>query len=85
MIISNCITIFIIYDTLCKAYILQNTLDGDDLINLIKIGDDLIKQPETLQPLAVGIQFHVEVSEVWHRGKQNSYFIISFTIEILWI
>ena len=85
MIISNFITIFIIYDTLCKAYILQNTLDGDDLINLIKIGDDLIKQPETLQSLAVGIQFHVEVSEVRHRGKQNGYFIISFTIEILWI
>lgn len=42
----------------------------------VKVGDDLIEEPQTLNAPIVDALLRVEVREVWDRGKHYSNLII---------
>lgn len=39
---------------------------ADGRLDLIKVSNDLIEQPQTLQPLMVDVGFRVEFLKVWY-------------------
>ena len=51
--------------------------------HLIKIGDDLVKQPETLDALIVAIQFHVEFVVVGDGREHNANTRVALMVEVL--
>ena len=51
--------------------------------HLIKIGDDLVKQPETLDALIVAIQFHVEFVVVGDGRKHDANTRVALMVEVL--
>lgn len=51
--------------------------------HLIKIGNDLIKQPKALHPLIVPIQFHVKLMVVGNRGEQHARALVRVVVQIL--
>ena len=51
--------------------------------HLIKIGNDLVKQPQTLDTLIVAIQFHVELMIVGDRRKHNANTRVALMVEVL--
>lgn len=55
-----------------KFHFLHLSCINDSRFYLIKISDDLIKQPQTLHPLVVGFQLHVKLREVADGCKHDS-------------
>lgn len=52
-------------------------------IYLIKVGNDFIKKPETLQSFLVDVRFSVELFKVWDRGKHDTHHIVGLVVKIL--
>lgn len=50
---------------------------------LIKIGDNLVEQTQTLDTLIVSVQFNVKLHKVWDGGKANAHAIVRLVVEIL--
>lgn len=44
--------------------------------HLIKISDDLIKQPETLHALVVAVKLHVELVVVGDGGEDHAHALV---------
>lgn len=58
--------------------------DGTNYFShLIKVGDDLIEQPQTLNSHVVSIQLDVEVIKVGDRGEQHSDLSVRLVVQIL--
>ena len=51
--------------------------------NLIKVSDDLIEQPQTLHPLVVGLQLHVELREVADGGEHDGHALARLVVELV--
>jgi hypothetical protein len=51
--------------------------------HLIKISDDLVKQPETLNTLIIAVQFHVEFMVVGDGCKHNANTFVALMVEVL--
>lgn len=51
--------------------------------HLIKVGNDLIEKPQTLNTHVVAIQFYVEVVEVGDGGKHDAHLGVGLVIEVL--
>lgn len=50
---------------------------------LIKVGDDLVEEPQTLHPHVVPIQLDVEVIEVGYGGEQHSDLSVGLIVQVL--
>lgn len=50
---------------------------------LIKVGNDLVEQPETLDAHVVPVQLDVEVVEVGDGGEQHSDLSIGLVVQVL--
>lgn len=51
--------------------------------HLIKVSNDLIEEPQTLNAHVVAIQFYVEVVEVGDGGEHDSHLGVGLVIEVL--
>lgn len=51
--------------------------------HLIKVGDDLIQQPQALNSHVVTVQLDVEIVEVWDGGKEDADLRVGLVVEIL--
>lgn len=51
--------------------------------HLIKVSDDLIEQPETLDAHVVPVQLDVEVVEVGDGGEQHSDLSVGLVVQVL--
>lgn len=51
--------------------------------HLIKVSDDLIEEPQTLQSFFIDVTLSVELFEVWHRGEHHTYTVIRLIVEVL--
>lgn len=51
--------------------------------HLIKVGNDLIEEPQTLNAHVVAIQFYVEVIEVGDGGEHDAHLGVGLVIEVL--
>lgn len=51
--------------------------------HLIKVSDDLIEQPETLDAHVVPVQLNVEVVEVGDGGEQHSNLSVGLVVQVL--
>lgn len=50
---------------------------------LIKVGDDLIEQPQTLDPHVVSVQLNVKVVEVGDGREEHADLRVGLVVEIL--
>lgn len=51
--------------------------------HLIKISNDLVEQPQTLQPLMVDVRFRVEFLKVRDRRKEDADTSVGLVVEVL--
>lgn len=51
--------------------------------HLIKVGNDLVEEPQTLNAHVVAIQFYVEVIEVGDGGEHDAHLGVGLVIEVL--
>lgn len=51
--------------------------------DLVKVGDDLIEEPQTLQSFFIDVTLRVELFEVRHRGKHHTYAVIWLIVQVL--
>lgn len=49
----------------------------------VKVRDDFIEDPETLDAPVVDALFGIEIREVWDGGKHHAYFIVRLTVQLL--
>lgn len=49
----------------------------------VKVRDDFIEDPETLDASVVDALLSIEIREVWDRGKHHAYFIVGLTVQLL--
>lgn len=52
-------------------------------VHLVKVCNDLIEQPKTLQPLTVDVGLRVKLLEVRDRSKEDTDTLIGLVVEIL--
>ena len=50
---------------------------------LVKVGNDLVQQPEALDALVVSLQLHVELGEVWNGREHYTHRVALLVIELL--
>jgi len=50
---------------------------------LIKVGNNLVEQTQTLDTFVIALEFHVELGEIWYAGKQDADGIALLVIKIL--
>lgn len=51
--------------------------------DLIKVGDDFIEHSQALDPLVVGVQFHVELGEVGDGGEEDGRPAVLLAVQLL--
>lgn len=51
--------------------------------HLIKISNDLIEQPQTLEALMVDVGFRIELLKVRDRGKEHTHTFVGLVVEVL--
>lgn len=49
----------------------------------VKVGDDLVQEPQALEALIVDSLLGVEIREIRYTGKQHAHFGVALTIEIV--
>lgn len=52
--------------------------------HLIKVGNDLVEKPQTLQALLVDVTLGVKLLEVRHGGEHHTHAVVRLIVEILW-
>lgn len=52
--------------------------------HLVKIGNDLIQQPQALDSLVVHLSLGVEVGEAWDGGEHDTYSVVGLGVQLLW-
>jgi len=52
-------------------------------VYLIKICNNLIEEPETLQPLLINVRFCVKFLEVWDGREHHTHQIVRLMVEVL--
>lgn len=50
---------------------------------LVKVSDDLVEQPETLHPLVVGLQLHVEFGEIADGGEHDGHALTGLVVQLV--
>lgn len=71
---------------LCPRRIILETLRVDDVVarsHLIKVGNDLVEEPQALDPHIVAVQLDVEVIEVGDGGEHDAHLGVGLVIEVL--
>jgi hypothetical protein len=56
---------------------------ADRRLDLIKVSNDLIEQPQALQPLVVDVGFRVEFLKVWDRREEDTNAFVRLVVEVL--
>lgn len=56
---------------------------ADGRLDLIKVSDDFIQQPQALQPLMVDVGLRVEFLKVWDRCKEDTNTFVRLVVEVL--
>lgn len=51
--------------------------------HLIKISDNLIKQPKTLHALIIAVKLHVELVIIGDRGEDHAHALIRLMVQVL--
>lgn len=51
--------------------------------NLVKISDDLVKQPQTLHALVVSIELHVKLVVVSDGREHHAHTLIRLVVQVL--
>lgn len=52
-------------------------------VYLVKVCDDLVKQPEAFYSLIIGLQLHVELGEVADGGEHDGYTLTGLVIQLV--
>ena len=52
-------------------------------LHLVKVCDDLVEQPQALDALVVGLQFHVELREVGDGGEHDGHALARLIVELV--
>lgn len=50
---------------------------------LVKVGDDLVEQPEAFHTLVVEVELHVELVEVGDAGEEHAHAGVGVAVEFL--
>lgn len=53
------------------------------LPDLVKVGDDLVQEPQAFQALLVDVTLSVKFFEIRHRGKHHTDTVIGLVVEVL--
>ena len=51
--------------------------------NLVEVGDNLVEQPQALDPLVVGLELDVELREVGNRGEDDAATVTLLVVQLL--
>lgn len=51
--------------------------------HLVKISNDLVKQPETLHALIVAVKLHVELVVIGDGGEDHAYALVRLMVQVL--
>ena len=66
------------------AFILSTTVNIHLLLkNLVEVGDNLVEQPQALDPLVVGLELDVEFREVGNRGEDDAATVTLLVVQLL--
>ena len=53
------------------------------LKNLVEVGNNLVEQPQALDPLVVGLELDVEFGEVGNRGEDDAATVTLLVVQLL--
>ena len=53
------------------------------LQNLVEVGNNLVEQPQALDPLVVGLELDVEFGEVGNRGEDDAATVTLLVVQLL--
>ena len=66
------------------AVILATTVNIHLLLkNLVEVRNNLVEQPQALDPLVVGLEFDVELGEVGNRGEDDAATVTLLVVQLL--
>lgn len=60
-----------------------NVCTNTDRTHAVKVGDDLVENPEALKASIVDAFFSVEIREIGDGSEHHTYFIIRLTVQLL--
>ena len=53
------------------------------LKNLVEVRNNLVEQPQALDPLVVGLEFDVELGEIGNRGEDDAATVTLLVVQLL--
>ena len=66
------------------VFILATTVNIHLLLkNLVEVRNNLVEQPQALDPLVVGLEFDVELGEVGNRGEDDAATVTLLVVQLL--
>ena len=51
--------------------------------DLVKVSDDLVEKPQTLDALVITLQLHVEFGKVRDRRKHHAHILTALVVQLL--
>ena len=66
------------------VFILATTVNIHLLLkNLVEVRNNLVEQPQALDPLVVGLEFDVELGEIGNRGEDDAATVTLLVVQLL--